>query len=278
MDADNSKKRRSHYNHSRPIFASIRNSKQNDNTINDAFRKILFYGLGRLHPEWKDEIAVERITFSEQSNGDSTTREDGKSDRRYLIKITENGKLRIAIKKVLFASGSGLLVEGKEEVLGMALLVGGSVIQNLHVDFPPERTSFKGKNNHGEIEGWATNQETYNRVMESTHAPSSVILSMHDEKGLDFVRVGLQYDKIEMAEDGKKCRVKKSTDELFDVVAVQQLVDKAVCTIVDGERTVGERIVMEVVQVTKGVIFTGDFPHAGAVNYDSGTKEEDFVK
>jgi hypothetical protein len=45
-----------------------------------------------------------------------------------------------------------------------------------------------------------------------------------------------------------------------------------------GEKFVFERTVLEVVQVSKGVIFTGDFPHAGAVNYDPESKEDTLTK
>jgi hypothetical protein len=112
-----------------------------------------------------------------------------------------------------------VIVEGKEEITGMSVLVGGTEIQKLHVDIPPERTSLLGGKTTGgsdadDVEGWEMNLFEYNRLMEGKYAPSSILLSMHDDNAHEFVRIGVQFDQIDIQDNGS-CKVRDATDETF---------------------------------------------------------------
>ena len=144
-----------------------------------------------------------------------------------------------------------VLVPGKEQLDDIGLLFGGSEDQSLHHDTARQKTQWMKRRpfacdeeilEYDMISGWEVERLEYNAAMSDPYAPGSLLVGLHG--GDRIVYLGVQKDYVlKMPEN--KCKIKGGReDEIFTIVR-------------ENEHLV-------VVAAAKGVVFTGDFPHAGA--------------
>ena len=101
------------------------------------------------------------------------------------------------------------------------------------------------------VPGWEVDRLEYNAAMASPAAPGSLLVGLH---GGDSVFLGVQKDQIVRV--GKdKCKIRNGKhDEILPIVR--------------------ENDHLVVVEAKRGVMFTGDFPHAGVRNFQAESEEQ----
>ena len=101
------------------------------------------------------------------------------------------------------------------------------------------------------VPGWEVDRLEYNAAMASPAAPGSLLVGLH---GGDSVFLGVQKDQI--VRIGKdKCKIQNGKhDEILPIVR--------------------ENDHLVVVEAKRGVMFTGDFPHAGVRNFQAESEEQ----
>ena len=152
-----------------------------------------------------------------------------------------------------------ILINGAEELDDIGLLFGGVEDQSLHHDTARQFTTWMANRPLAEfddmaeldaIPGWEVDRLEYNNAMSSPAAPGSLLVGLH---GGDFVYLGVQKDQILRLENGT-CKIKNGRDEVFPIVR--------------------ENDHLVVVEAKRGVMFTGDFPHAGVRNFSADSEEQ----
>lgn len=105
--------------------------------------------------------------------------------------------------------------------------------------------------------GWEFDRLAYNEAMASPNAPSSLLISMNDS---EEVYVGVQKNQIEKysCKEGH-CRIVNGVpSEEFPIIRETEF--------------------LVVIRGKPGVMFTGDFPHAGVRNVQVGSSEDVLMK
>lgn len=103
----------------------------------------------------------------------------------------------------------------------------------------------------GAIPGWEVDRLEYNAAMASPAAPGSLLVGLH---GGDSVFLGVQKDQV-VRVGNDKCKIRNGKhDEILPIVR--------------------ENDHLVVVKAKRGVMFTGDFPHAGVRNFLSDSEEQ----
>ena len=102
------------------------------------------------------------------------------------------------------------------------------------------------------IPGWEVDRLEYNAAMASPAAPGSLLVGLH---GGDSVFLGVQKDQIVRVD---KCKIRNGKhDEILSIVR--------------------ENDHLVVVEAKRGVMFTGDFPHAGVRNFPADSNEQQLM-
>ena len=152
-----------------------------------------------------------------------------------------------------------ILLKGAEELDDIGLLFGGMEDQSLHHDTARQFTTWMPNRPLAEfddmveldaITGWEVDRLEYNNAMASPAAPGSLLVGLHSG---DSVYLGVQKDQILRLENGT-CKIKNGRDEIFSIVR--------------------ENDHLVVVEAKRGVMFTGDFPHAGVRNFSADSEEQ----
>ena len=101
------------------------------------------------------------------------------------------------------------------------------------------------------IPGWEVDRLEYNAAMASPAAPGSLLVGLH---GGDSVFLGVQKDQV-VRVGNNKCKIRNGNhNEILPIVR--------------------ENNHLVVVEAKRGVMFTGDFPHAGVRNFPAGSDEQ----
>lgn len=101
------------------------------------------------------------------------------------------------------------------------------------------------------IPGWEVDRLEYNAAMASPAAPGSLLVGLH---GGESVFLGVQKDQV-VRVGNDKCKIRNGKhDEILAIVR--------------------ENDHLVVVEAKRGVMFTGDFPHAGVRNFSSESEEQ----
>jgi hypothetical protein len=164
---------------------------------------------------------------------------------------------RVGLETALQAEG---IVDLNNEMLDdIGMLIGGTEDQPLHHDMTRALTSFVSKTNfdpqaEAPVAGWEVGRLEYNAAMSSPHAPSSIILGMGDPQS---ILLGVQKDQIKRI-SSTQCTIIGGTGQVLDIVC--------------------EREHLVILQAEKGVMFTGDFPHAGVRNVPEHSPENELVE
>jgi len=152
-----------------------------------------------------------------------------------------------------------ILIKGAEELDDIGLLFGGMEDQSLHHDTARQFTTWMPNRPLADfddmveldaITGWEVDRLEYNDAMASPAAPGSLLVGLHSG---DYVYLGVQKDQILRLENGT-CKIKNGRDEVFPIVR--------------------ENDHLVVVEVKRGVMFPGDFPHAGVRNFSADSEEQ----
>lgn len=154
---------------------------------------------------------------------------------------------------------NGIIDLEYEELDDVGMLIGGTEDQSLHHDVSRTLTSFVPSGDFDSEEnypllGWETGRPDYNAAMASPHAPVSVLLGMSRPQK---VLLGVQNDQIRRVSTNK-CTIIGGTGEVLDIVR--------------------EREHLVVIEVEKGVMFSGDFPHAGVRNVSQQSLENELLE
>ena len=165
---------------------------------------------------------------------------------------------RAVLESTLHAAG---IIDLKYETLDdVGMLIGGTEDQPLHHDVSRSLTSFVSNTKfdpemEAPVAGWEVGRLEYNAAMSSPHAPSSILLGMGNYS--QGILLGVQKDQIKLISP-TKCSIIGGTGEVFDIVC--------------------EREHLVILQAEKGVMFTGDFPHAGVRNIPEESPENKLVE
>ena len=152
-----------------------------------------------------------------------------------------------------------ILIKGAEELDDIGLLFGGMEDQSLHHDTARQFTTWMPNRPLADfddmveldaIPGWEVDRLEYNDAMASPAAPGSLLVGLN---GGDSVYLGVQKDQILRLENGE-CKIKNGRDEVFPIVR--------------------ENDHLVVVEVKRGVMFPGDFPHSGVRNFSADSEEQ----
>jgi hypothetical protein len=185
---------------------------------------------------------------------------ENRNDRRWQIPIRKHDdenviSTRKAVEHVL---GDGVIASDKEALYDLGIIIGGTEDQSLHHDvarrfvnwFPNEY----GNQNYAfmaPVTGWEVDRLAYNAAMSSSNAPASILLGMSNDQE---VLLGVQKDQIIRIGD-TVCRIKGGIEsQSFDIVR--------------------ENDFLVVIRANKGLLFTGDFPHAGVKNVLCNSNQE----
>jgi hypothetical protein len=171
-----------------------------------------------------------------------------------LVRIVKH---RAALENELQANNIISLKREKLDDVGM--LIGGTEDQSLHHDVSRVHTRFVSKAKYdpkveNPIAGWEVGRIEYNEAMTSEHAPCSILLGMGSSRK---VLLGVQKDQIERT-GASQCTIIGGTGQVLDIVE--------------------EREDLVVLEVEKGVMFSGDFPHAGVRNVPQESPENDLLE
>mmetsp|Transcript_33797 Transcript_33797/g.73241 ORF Transcript_33797/g.73241 Transcript_33797/m.73241 type:complete len:1510 (+) Transcript_33797:223-4752(+) len=190
-----------------------------------------------------------------------------RTDTRWQVPIRHHSignevRSRTKVEEML----SKVLVPGREQLDDIGLLFGGSEDQSLHHDTARQKTQWMKHRpfacdnelfEYDMIPGWEVERLMYNAAMASPYAPGSLLVGLHGGDGI--VYLGVQRDYVlKMPGTGNKCKIKGGRkDEFFTIVR-------------ENEHLV-------VVAAAKGVVFTGDFPHAGVRNFPKRSEEQELM-
>lgn len=171
-----------------------------------------------------------------------------------LVRIVKH---RAALENELQANNIISLEREKLDDVGM--LIGGTEDQSLHHDVSRTHTRFVSKTKYdpkveNPIAGWEVGRRDFNEAMTSEHAPCSILLGMGSSRK---ILLGVQKDQIERI-GASQCTIIGGTGQVLDIVE--------------------EREDLVVLEVEKGVMFSGDFPHAGVRNVPQESPENDLLE
>eukprot|EP00540_Astrosyne_radiata_P000366 CAMPEP_0116838908 /NCGR_PEP_ID=MMETSP0418-20121206/9475_1 /TAXON_ID=1158023 /ORGANISM="Astrosyne radiata, Strain 13vi08-1A" /LENGTH=932 /DNA_ID=CAMNT_0004468965 /DNA_START=205 /DNA_END=3004 /DNA_ORIENTATION=+ len=182
-----------------------------------------------------------------------------RKDLRWQVPIKKHGCVdkiptRMSIEKLL----KGIINPDLETLSDLGILIGGTEDQSLHHDTARQVVTWAPEDPGtstltGAVSGWEIDRLEYNAAMSSPNAPSSMVVGMCDD---NHCLLGVQKDQVVQCREGNKrmCRVIGGTGELFEVVR--------------------ENDFLVVIRAESGVMFTGDFPHAGVRNISKGSEED----
>jgi hypothetical protein len=237
---------------SRPRFSRV---QLRDSHV-EKLKSILFSSDGSLNASCKQDICgTDKHQYIQFSNAASA----GQTDKRWQVPIKLHSQkcvqTRSRIESVLI--NAGVFDPDHETLHDVSLLIGGTCDQSLHHDVPRQMAYWLPNDDSCDDEeavlGWEANRLAYNSAMASQFAPSSMLIGMNDDGRM---AVGVQKDQVK--------RSKRNSDE---------------CQIVNGKPNEDFSIIREndhlvVLGVGPGVVFTGDFPHAGVRNFSPGSDED----
>jgi hypothetical protein len=188
-----------------------------------------------------------------------------RKDQRWQVPIRKHGAgsvitTRAVVENLL----TGIFDPRSEALYDLGILIGGTEDQSLHHDVARQCVSWIPEKVHSvdgvgmnPVGGWEIDRLGYNEAMSSPNAPSSVLICMGDA---EEVLLGVQKDQV--------IRSKNASN---------------MCRILGGKKGQTFEIVREneflvVLRAKTGVMFTGDFPHAGVRNVKVGSKQDDLLK
>jgi hypothetical protein len=238
---------------SRPRFSRV---QLRDSHV-DKLKSILFSPDGSLNTCCKQDICgTDKHQYIQFSNAASA----GQTDKRWQVPIKLHShkwvRTRSRIESVLI--NAGVFDPEHETLHDVSLLIGGTEDQSLHHDVPRQMACWLPSDDSCDSEeavlGWEANRLAYNSAMSSQFAPSSMLVGMNDN---GRIAVGVQKDQVK--------RSKRNRSE---------------CQIVNGKPNEDFSIIREndhnvVLWAGPGVVFTGDFPHAGVRNFSPGSDDQE---
>jgi hypothetical protein len=242
---------------SRPRLSRVQLTDSHLNKL----KSIFFSADGSLNTSCKPDVSVSvkhhYIQFSNIARA-------GKTDKRWQVPMKLHSqklvRTRSLVESILI--DAGIFNPDHETMHDVNLLIGGTEDQSLHHDVPRQMNCWLPTSGYLDgaeepILGWETNRLAYNSAMASKFAPSSMLIGMNDKGGK--MLVGVQKDQIE--------RSGRNRDE---------------CQVVNGKPNEDFSIIREnkhlvVLGATPGVVFTGDFPHAGVRNFAPGSSEDSLM-
>jgi hypothetical protein len=222
------------------------NSRPNLERINyneDLFTRLkqcLFNVNGKFLNNLDDDIElcadIDIKPTSAEKNNDSI-------DERHQFIFKENSNTAKRIRNQLYINN---IVSANEHIYEVVLIIGGTINQHLHFDFPRmfindiEKTTI----------AFEINRNKYNNDMESNIAPSSILFDLTPER--TGINIGVLNDFIIIDAHRTLCTIRNGrADEHF--LLTQQKTSNKFTTVINDKQGIGLR-------------FVGDFPHFGAIN------------
>jgi hypothetical protein len=226
-----------------------------------ALRKLFFDADGSL----SDAIRIDIDTSAKHGyiNFQNSMCREERQDKRWQVPMQKHGiGALVSTRKEAENILSGIFNPETEALYDLGILIGGTEDQALHhdvarqvVSWLPERRLVSDEPGMDPVNGWEIDRLAYNEAMSSSNAPSSVLIGMGDAR---HVLLGVQKDQI-IRVGGSFCRIKGGPDnQCFEIVRENEF--------------------LVVVKAKTGVMFTGDFPHAGVRNVKVDSKEEELLK